>query len=74
MRVEGGRPGTKVPGRPHAWDSGITGIPGTCRCADQGVREPGMYPGSCVAACQATMPSAMLTTGVGDLEPATRPR
>jgi hypothetical protein len=29
--------------------------------ADQGVREPGMYLGSGVAACQATMPSAMLT-------------
>ena len=27
-RVEEGRPGTQVPGRPHVWGSGITGMPG----------------------------------------------
>ena len=37
------------------------GSRGPVNAADQGVRETGMYPGSCVAACQATMPSAMLT-------------
>jgi hypothetical protein len=37
------------------------GSRGPADAADQGVGEPGMYPGSCVAACQATMPSAMLT-------------
>jgi hypothetical protein len=35
--------------------AGVTRLPACC------VREPGMYPGSRVAACRATMPSATLT-------------